>query len=204
MTRRRIGFRICEAGMSSSCARVHAPPVLGCVQDRVSFVVVPNQSLSDRGAFLLYGALSAAVAICQMPFLLKGYWLVTIFSAVDLVGVVLGIHVFRHCQKVRREEIIVEDGVINIRRSAFKKPTSELRFACYGLQLIRSDDPDIGCRHLSLSLRGEREEIARDLSPSERRCFAEALWQVLSCYSVTLHTEISFGWALFTKGPYAP
>nr|HML30768.1 DUF2244 domain-containing protein [Hyphomicrobium sp.] len=98
----------------------------------------------------------------------------------------------------------VEDGVINIRRWAFRQSPSELRFACYGLKLIRSDDPDLGCRHLSLALRDKREEIARDLSPSERGPFADALWQVLRRYSVSLRIDTSFGWTLFTKGPYAP
>ncbi|CCB64911.1 MULTISPECIES: DUF2244 domain-containing protein [unclassified Hyphomicrobium] len=190
--------------MSSPCATAHAQSQRGCARERVSFVVVPNQSLSDRGAYMLYGALSGAVAIFQAPFLMRGYWPVTMFSVIDLLGMVFAIHAFRLCQQERREEIVVEDGAVNIRRFAFGKSVRELRLACYGLKLIRSDDPDFGCRRLAFSVRGKREEIARDLSPAERASFADVLWQSLRRYSVPLSTEMAFGWSLFTKGPYAP
>jgi len=148
--------------------------------------------------------LAGAVAIVQAPFLAKGYWPVTMFSVIDLLGAMLGIHCFRLSQRERKEEIVVADGTIKVRRWAFRSPVREMEFHCYGLKLVRSDDPDFGCRHLVLSIRERREEIARDLSPSERESFADALTEALRPYSVPLQTEVALGWALFTKGPYAP
>ena len=190
--------------MSSPCAIAQAQATAACAQLSTSFVITPYQSLSDRGANVLYAVLGAAVGIVQLPFLLRGYWPVTVFSLLDLSGVLLALHAFRCCQRERREEIVIKDGILKIRRSAFRRPVREIEIACFGSKLIKADDPDFGCRQLFLSVRGKREEIARDLSPSERETFADALWQALRPYSVSLVTETAMSWAIFTKGPYAP
>ena len=183
--------------MSSPCAIAQAQATAACAQLSTSFVITPYQSLSDRGANVLYAVLGAAVGIVQLPFLLRGYWPVTVFSLLDLSGVLLALHAFRCCQRERKEEIVIEDGILKIRRSAFRRPVREIEIACFGLKLIKADDPDFGCRQLFLSVRG-------DLSPPERETFADALWKALRPYSVSLVTETAMSWAIFTKGPYAP
>lgn len=185
--------------MSSPCAHAQARPAKVCAQDRVSFFVVPNQSLSAHGAYTLYSALSGAAAICQMSFLLRGSWPVTMLAVIDLLGTLFAIHIFRLCQRERKEEIVVEGGRVSIRRSALGRAVREVTLACYGLTLARSGDPDFGRRRLSLALRAKREDIARNLSLGERERFADALWDALRRHSVSLRCKSAFGWSLFTK-----
>ena len=98
--------------MSSPCAIAQAQATAACAQLSTSFVITPYQSLSDRGANVLYAVLGAAVGIVQLPFLLRGYWPVTVFSLLDLSGVLLALHAFRCCQRERKEEIVIEDGIL--------------------------------------------------------------------------------------------
>lgn len=171
---------------------------------RAFFVVVPNISLSDRAASVLYGGLLAVSALAQFPLLANGWWPISIFLVIDTMGLMLALYVFRLCQMHRREEISIEDGNVTIRRFAFRSVPVEARISCFGLAQIRCDDPDFGCRQLWLAKRGERIEVARDLSPVEREEFSLALSEALRCYGVPCRRETLPGWALLTKGPYAP
>jgi uncharacterized membrane protein len=189
--------------MSSPCARAQARADRACAQENASFVITPNQSFSDRAAATLYGLLIGFAVVLQIPILALGWWPISAFCALDTLGLICAVHIYRLCQQQRSEEITVEDGFVRIRRAAFRSPIHEIKLSCYGLSLIRSDDPDFGCRNLFLNIRGKRTEIAQDLSPEEREDFAEILWDALRPYSVTRRTEVAQGWAVLAKGPYA-
>jgi uncharacterized membrane protein len=190
--------------MSSPHSLAQARADSARAHERASFVITPHQSFSDRAAFTLYGLLVGIAVVSQIPILALGWWPISVFCALDTFGLICAFHVHRVCQRRRSEEVVVESGFVRIRRVAFRRPVQEIKFDCYGLCLIRSDDPDFGCRHLYLSIRGRRTEIARDLSPEERKDFAEALWKALKPHSVTRRTEVAQGWADLEKGPYAP
>jgi uncharacterized membrane protein len=190
--------------MSAPSALAH--PRTDAVRDdaRAFFVIVPNISLSDRAASFLYGGLLAVSALAQFPILANGWWPISLFLLIDTMGLMLALHVFRLCQRHRREEICIEDGNVTIRRFTFRSEPVETRISCYGLAQIRCDDPDFGCRQIWLAKRGERIEVARDLSPVEREEFSLALSEALRGYGVPCCRETLPGWALLAKGPYAP
>jgi len=154
-----------------------------------SFLITPNQSLSDPAARILYGCIIGTVCILQVPIFANGLWPVSVFMALDAAGLIVAVHVFRLCQKHRCEEIIVDVGAITIRRYGFRKPVSETMVHRYGVRLERCDDEVYGCVHLFLSLRGRRVEIASALSPAERETFARALLEVLRPQTVPVTYE---------------
>ena len=183
------------ASSQAGTARASAP---------ASFIITPHQSLSDNAALVLYAALLMLGIAIQLPALTHGWWPVSMFVSLDVAGAILVLHVFRLCQRHRREEIEVADGTISIRRFAFRSAMTEQHLPCYGLSVWRCDDPDVGCRRLILKRRKQSVEIARDLSPFEREALSTAFVDALRPYSVPLRIETGPGWALLTKGPYAP
>lgn len=154
-----------------------------------SFLITPNQSLSDAAARTLYGCIIGAVCILQVPLFANGLWPVSVFMALDAVGLIVAVHVFRLCQKHRCEEIIVKEGAITIRRHGFRKPVTKTTVQRYGIRLERCDDDVYGCVHLFLSLRGRRVEIADYLSPAERETFARALIEALRPQTIPVTYE---------------
>jgi uncharacterized membrane protein len=190
--------------MNSSCADLRAQVASPCVAPPTTFVITPHMSMSDGMATAIYLAIFLAAAIVQLPFLQHGLWPVSIFSALDAAGLVVALHVFRICQRHRREEILLADGALLIRRHSFRSEVKEQKLECYGLSIERHDDPDFGCRRLLLVLRERRIEVARDLSPIERESFSRAFIEALRPLQIPIRTEVAAGWALLTKGPYAP
>lgn len=154
-----------------------------------SFLITPNQSLSDSAARLLYSCIVGTVCILQLPILANGLWPVTLFLVLDAAGIIFAVHTFRTRQKHRCEEIVVDGNAITVRSFAFRRPVSEKTMHRYGIRLERCDDDVYGCLHLFLSLRGRRIEIAADLSPAERASFAEALIEALQPQTIPVSHE---------------
>jgi len=190
--------------MASSCATARAQAEQVCGETRASFLITLHQALSDLGAFILSGLLAALAAVGEIPALLCGWWPVALFLTLDTATIIVAVHVFRVCQRHRREEIVIDGGLVIVRRYAFRAAVRETRLNCFGLTVIRHDDDDFGCRRLFLSMRGRQLEVAGDLSAFERGNFADALTHALQPLAVRLKVEASPTWALLTKGPYAP
>lgn len=158
--------------------------------DGAHFVIRPNQSLSQSGARLLVLSIAFFAGVISLLTLMKGLWPVSAFVSIDAAGAILAMSLFRIAQRHRMEEILIGENTITVRCQGFRCPKSEETWPCYGMSIIAHHDPDYGMRRLELRLRGNRLEIARDLSPPERETFAGALTHELRKFNIPLKREV--------------
>lgn len=135
-------------------------------------VIVPNDSLGERGFFIFATGLLAAVAAVDLVMLAIGGWVVALFVAGDAI-LLLGASVLCRRNLRRSECVRIAGGTVSVARFARRRLVGELHLPVFGLALEREDDPDWGCQRLSLVLRDRRYDVAADLSPDERGVFAD-------------------------------
>jgi uncharacterized membrane protein len=134
--------------------------------------ITPRDPLGRDGVILLAKYVVVAAIILFGLFIARAYWLAVAAVAFDACFL-LWVYRLVHNRDVH-ERILVSDGaVVVIQRREGRTARRELRV--FGLSLERLDDAKRGCLSLALTLRGERIEIARDLTPGERESFCALL-----------------------------
>jgi uncharacterized membrane protein len=135
--------------------------------------ITPNRSLTGAQTLLLIAIISGASVTLQAVLIAAGAWPCAIFAAFDTLLAVGAIIV---CQSrlQRHEEVVIADACVEIRRSNRGAHGLVAREPVFGLSVEACEDPDFGLVSLHLLNHRSRIEIARDLSPAERRGFLDA------------------------------
>lgn len=152
---------------TSGHADVHVPA-------QFNVRITPHNSLpADRFLLVIAAIISVAVAL-SVAIVAAGAWPGAIFAAFDTVFLVVAL-ITVQARMQRHEDVTLDGALIKIERSDRGTCTLRKSFVCYGLKIIRHEDPEFGFRALHLSDGRSGLEIARDLSPGERDGFCEAL-----------------------------
>ena len=80
---------------------------------------------------------------------------------------------------LRREHLVIENGIVTVRYYQKEVMRDQRRFYVYGLRIEREDDPSGQCLHLLLKQRDRELELARDLNDQEKAKFEEIFLQAL-------------------------
>jgi len=160
-------------------------PVSGPMPDirlvRLPFraVVTPNRSLSPRGFALLMLVFGAASFATGMVFLMQGAWPVMGFFGLDVAMVWLAFRL-NYREGRASETIRITRETLEVLRRDAKGREAVTEFDPYWARVERSENRDLGLLTLYLAERGRRLEIARVLSPGEKRGLAAALDRALA------------------------
>lgn len=135
--------------------------------------ITPNRSLTGAQTLILIAAITTVSVALQAALIVVGAWPGAIFAAFDTLLVVGAIIV---CQSslLRHEDVVITDACVEIRRSSRGARSLVAREPVFGLSVEACEDPDFGLLSLHLRNHRSRTEIARDLSPAERRGFLDA------------------------------
>src|SRR3954447_8075268 len=144
-----------------------------------SAVITPHRSLGPEGFRILMALCCAATAIACVPFVALGYWPVSGFFGLDLVGLYLAFRVsYRRARAF--EEVVLTPIELMFRQVTWRGQAREWRLNPLWTKLDRDEDDEFGLQKLALVSRGERIVIAGELSPPERETLAEALAKALA------------------------
>lgn len=142
-------------------------------------VITPHRSLSERGLVILLAVVALVSCAIQIAFVALGAWMAGAFVLFDAVFLAFAVSACR-ADMARSERIALRGAIVTIERQGHRGPASRTAWPAWGLSIECRDDPDYGCRSLVLHHRDRRDEIARDLSPAERRDFLAAFAAALS------------------------
>ncbi len=135
--------------------------------------ITPNRSLTGVQTLALIAAISATSVILQAALILNGAWPCAIFAALDTLLAVAAIIIFQS-RLQRHEDVVIADACVEVRRWSRGSHSLVAREPVFGLSVDACEDPDFGLLSLHLRNHGGRIEVARDLSPAERRDFLDA------------------------------
>lgn len=135
--------------------------------------IKPNRSMSGAQTLILIAAISSVSVALQAALLIAGVWPCAIFVAFDTLFLVCAIVVCQH-RLQRHEEIVIDGASVKVVRCDRDTRTHVAREPLFGLTIEAVEDPDFGLLSLHLRNHRTRIEIARDLSPRERRGFLAA------------------------------
>ncbi|MBV9079370.1 MAG: DUF2244 domain-containing protein, partial [Methylobacteriaceae bacterium] len=108
-----------------------------------------------------------------------GFWPVTGFLGLDLLGLYVAFRInYRRARAF--EEIRLTPGEIQFRKVSHRGETREWRMNPLWTRLVRETHEEFGLQRLALVSRGERVDIARELSPGERAHFADEFGRALA------------------------
>lgn len=140
-------------------------------------VVSPHRSLGRKGFIVLMSVLIAVNFTAGMIFLLKGAWPIFGFCGLD---VALVYWAFKANYRAARahETVQLSDDELLIRRVDQRGNARSFSFQPYWVRLELVENPD-DSTNLYLRSHGKSLELARMLSPPERREFAQALQKAL-------------------------
>ncbi|MBT9289222.1 DUF2244 domain-containing protein [Prosthecodimorpha staleyi] len=142
-------------------------------------VITPHRSLGERGFVLLLAAVALVSCAIQIAFVALGAWMAGAFVLFDAVFLAFAIYACR-ADMDRSERIAIRGATVVVARQGQRGSAGPEVWPAWGLAIECRDDPDYGCRNLFLLHRSRRDEIARDLSPAERRDFLAAFAAALS------------------------
>lgn len=139
----------------------------------------PHRSLGRDGFRVMMIVCGLVALAACIRVITLGFWPVSGFIVVDLVGLYLAFRVsYRRAKSF--EEVVLTRIELMIRRVTHKGQASEWRLNPLWTRLHRETDEEYGLQRIAVESRGQRIVIARDLSPVEREDFAEALGSALS------------------------
>lgn len=146
------------------------------IPDEIIFsaVVTPHRSLGRTGFLVLMGAVTLVSFVAGMVFVLAGAWPVFGFFGLDVLLIYLAFRA-SYRSAAAYEEVIVTPVALTVRKVSARGAVAEWTFNPRWVRLERESDEDFGLQRLSLHAHGTSLPIARDLAPSERESFADAL-----------------------------
>lgn len=142
-------------------------------------VIRPHRSLGPQGFRIVMILLCCASIIVSLPFVIMGFWPIAGFFGLDFLGLYLALRI--NDRQGRSFEVLVLTPIrILLQKVSHRGEVREWRFNPLWTRLDRRTDDEFGLQELTLASRGQRVEIARDLSPPERETLAEAFGRALS------------------------
>ncbi|MDB5557886.1 MAG: hypothetical protein JWQ36_820 [Enterovirga sp.] len=142
-------------------------------------VIRPHRSLGPNGFRILMVLCAAIVAVMALRFIALGFWPVSGFLGLDLLGLYIAFRVnYRRGRSF--EEVVLTPIELMFRRVTHRGQASEWRLNPLWTRLDREADAEFGLQRLALVSRGERITIGRELSPPEREHFADEFGQALA------------------------
>ena len=142
-------------------------------------VITPHRSLGPEGFRVLMLLCCAGTAVAMIPFAALGYWPVSGFFGLDLIGLYLAFRI-NYRRACAFEEVVLTPIELMFRQVTWRGQAREWRLNPLWTKLDRDEDDEFGLQKLALVSRGERIVIAGELSPPERETLAEALAKALA------------------------
>lgn len=149
--------------------------------DRAVFAATirPHRSLGPHGFRIVMAICAVIAAAAAVRFAVMGFWPVGGFLALDLVALYVAFRVsYRRAGAF--EQVLLTPLELMIRRVTHRGDAREWRLNPLWTRLHREEDEEFGLQRLALHSRGERVEVARELSPGERADFADQFGRALA------------------------
>ncbi|WP_375461693.1 DUF2244 domain-containing protein [uncultured Enterovirga sp.] len=144
-----------------------------------SAVITPHRSLGPEGFRVLMVGISLVAALVAIRFIALGFWPVTGFLGLDVVGLYIAFRVsYRRARAF--EELTLTPLELMVRSVTHRGQEREWRFNPLWTRLVRETHEEFGLQRLALVSRGQRIVIGRELSPGERAHFADEFGAALS------------------------
>lgn len=144
-----------------------------------SAVITPHRSLGPEGFRVLMVGISLVAALVAIRFIVLGFWPVTGFLGLDVVGLYIAFRVsYRRARAF--EELTLTPMELMFRSVSHRGQEREWRFNPLWTRLVRETHEEFGLQRLALVSRGQRIVIGRELSPGERATFADEFGAALS------------------------
>jgi uncharacterized membrane protein len=142
-------------------------------------IITPHRSLGPEGFRLLMVICAVVTAGAALRIALLGFWPVSGFLALDLVGLYVAFRVsYRRARAI--EEVVLTSGELLFRQVSHRGQAREWRLNPLWTRLDQVVDDEYGMMRLVLVSRGQQILIARELSPGERAHFAGELGRALA------------------------
>lgn len=142
-------------------------------------MIRPHRSLGRDGFRVMMIVCGLVALAACIRVIALGFWPVSGFIVVDLVGLYVAFRVsYRRARSF--EEVVLTRIELMIRRVTHKGEAWEWRLNPLWTKLHRESDEEYGLQRIALESRGQRIVIARELSPVERENFADAFGIALS------------------------
>lgn len=142
-------------------------------------LIRPHRSLGRSGFRAMMLICAAVVAFMAARFIALGFWPVSGFLALDLIGLYIAFRVnYRRGRSF--EEVVLTPIELFFRRVTHRGEAREWRLNPLWTRLDKESDEEFGLQRLALVSRGERITIAGELSPPEREHFADEFGQALA------------------------
>lgn len=139
----------------------------------------PHRSLGRDGFRVMMIVCGLVALAACIRVIALGFWPVSGFILVDLVGLYVAFRVsYRRAKSF--EEVVLTRIELMIRRVTHRGAAREWRLNPLWTKLHRESDEEYGLQRISLESRGQRVVVARELSPAEREDFADAFGTALS------------------------
>lgn len=136
-------------------------------------VIRPNQSLSQRGLYVIMGFTLALSVLPALMFVLMGAPFATLFMGLDILGLWLALRFATRSGGRKTERVQVDSEQVRVLR---RNGEHEKRVWASPTAFTRVDVEGDGHEtRVRLRLSGKSLTVAGALSPDERRDFAEAL-----------------------------
>lgn len=142
-------------------------------------VIRPHRSLGPRGLRITMAVCAAVATVTAIRFVALGFWPVGGFLALDVVALFVALRISDRRGRAF-EEILLTPVELSLRRVTHRGEAREWRFNPLWTRLHREADEDYGLMRLAVQSRGQRIEVARELSPHEREDLADEFGRALA------------------------
>lgn len=153
----------------------------GLEADRPVFAAIirPHRSLGRTGFRVMMGLAALAAAVLSLRFIALGFWPVSGFFGLDLLGLYVAFRV-SYGRGRSFEEVVLTPFELMFRRVSHRGRERAWRLNPLWTRLHRETHEEFGLQRLALLSGRERIVIAGDLSPGEREHFADEFGQALA------------------------
>jgi uncharacterized membrane protein len=158
-------------------SKIFAPQDL----DRTIFAATirPHRSLGPLGFRVMMAICAGVAAVAALRFIALGFWPVSGFLGIDLLGLYIAFRVSNSRARAF-EEVVLTRLVLFCRKVTHRGEAREWRFNPLWTRLDRDLHEEFGLQRLALVSRGQHIVIAGALSPPEREHLADELGQALA------------------------
>lgn len=140
--------------------------------------ITPHRSLGPEGFRVMMTLLCIAAAMLAVRFISLGFWPVSGFLGLDILGLYIAFQVsYRRARSF--EEIRLTPVELSFRRVSHRGESREWHLNPLWTKLVRETHEEFGLQRLALVSRGERIVIGGALSPEERAHFADEFGRAL-------------------------
>lgn len=139
----------------------------------------PHRSLGRDGFRIMMVICAVVAGIASLRFIALGFWPVSGFFALDLIGLYIAFRInYRRGRSF--EEVVLTPIQLMFRRVTHRGVAREWKLNPLWTKLHRDTHEEFGLQRLALVSGRERIVIAGELSPGEREHFADEFGQALA------------------------